>query len=88
MRWYIGAAFLRQSLTKANVHRVQDELASYQALALAESRGPLDEAIRNERECVAEVAQVGLRVHPHQQQVVALGQRSCTFWGRCVEVSK
>jgi hypothetical protein len=34
----------------------------------------LDEAVWDEGEGVAEVAQVGLGVHPHQQQVVALGK--------------
>ena len=54
-----------KSLTKPHIRRVGDDLAGHQ-LSLAESRGPLDEAVRDERESVAEVAQVRLRVHPHQ----------------------
>ena len=47
----------------------------------------MDQADRDEREGVAEVAEVGLGVHLQQQQVVALGQHFAMhlLW-RCVAV--
>ena len=42
---------------------MRDDLAGYQAFALAESRGPLDEAAWDERESVAEVAKIRLTNH-------------------------
>src|SRR5829696_2802197 len=72
--WYVGAAFLREPLTEAHIGRVRSELAGDQAFALAEGGGPLDESGWHERKGVAEMAEVGFGVHPHQQEVVALRQ--------------
>ena len=50
-----------------------EQAARDQRLAQPERRGPGHQARWHEREQSGQVAHVGHRVHPHQQQVVALG---------------
>ena len=57
---------------EAEEGRVRRDQAGGERLALPERRRPLEQARRHEREDLADVAEVGERVHPHQQQVVAL----------------
>ena len=51
---------------------MRGDLARDERLALAEGRGAIDQAGRDEREDLADVGEVGRRVHPHQDEVVAL----------------
>ena len=50
------------------------DLPGDEALALAERGRAGEQARRDEREDIADEAEVGQRVHPHQEQVVALGE--------------
>ena len=51
---------------------MRSDLARDQCFALAEGRGPVDQARWHEGEHPGDVGQIGNRVHPHQDQVVAL----------------
>ena len=62
------------SRSELHVRRMGEELAGDQGLAEPEGRGPLDQARGHVGERVAQVSQVRLGVHPHQGQIVALGE--------------
>ena len=52
--------------------RVRSDLARDEGLALPEGRGPVDQPRRHGGEHPGHVREIGHRVHPHQDQVVAL----------------
>src|ERR687895_474042 len=68
----VRPALVRDPLAEADQRRVRGDPSRHERLALGEGPRAVDEPRRDEREDTADVPQVGRRVHPHQNEVVAL----------------